>query len=142
MTVRKVEIIADRAAKTFGAIPFPQAIKIGEYIYTSMILPINPEGTAIMGKDSGNQIKQCITNLSMILDTAAAAMTQIIKLNVYLTNLDDIKYVDSVLKDEFTAAPPTRTVLGVAQLPYKVLVAIDAIVYVPATSSGKGTSLI
>jgi len=137
MAIRKVEVIADKAPKTVG--PYPQGIKVDDFVFTSLILPLNAEGTAIIGKDVGNQTKQCIKNLSLILDPVCAVLTQVCKLNVYLANISDIPVVDAILKDELIASPPARTVIGGVQLPYKVLIAIDAVVRITqATTQGAG----
>lgn len=124
MTIKKVEVVADKSPKTYG--PFPQGVKIGEQIFTSMILPINVEGTAIIGKDAASQAKQCIKSLINILDATTAAISQVTKLNIYVTNLADIQQIDPVIIQEFLGAPPARSIICVTQLPYRVLVAIDA----------------
>ncbi len=131
MSIRKVDIIAMKAPQTLNvdkAKPyFPQAVKMGDSIYTSMILPLNIEGNAIVGKDSASQAKQCIKNLSNILDPATAALTQVLKLNIYVTNINEIAKIDPAIKEDFLASPPARTVICVSQLPYNVLVAVDAV---------------
>jgi len=121
------EIISTtNAPKAIG--PYSQAVKTGNLIFISGQVPINPEtGNVVSGsiKDETNQV---ITNIKNICNAAGYDLGDIVKLTIFLTNLDNFSIVNDVMKQQFSEPYPARATIEVSGLPLGVNVEIEAIV--------------
>ncbi|WP_297376878.1 Rid family detoxifying hydrolase [uncultured Helcococcus sp.] len=119
-------IKSERAPKAIGS--YSQATKVGNLIFTSGQLPINPETGQIDEKDSIKwQVKQSLNNVKAILEDNDSSMDSIVKATVYLDNIKDFSDFNEVYQEFFEKSYPARSAFEVAKLPMDALVEIEVI---------------
>ena len=106
--------------------PYSQAIKSGSMIFVSGQLPLNP-ATGQVPDDTAEQARQSLTNIKAILETAGSSMDNIVRVGIFMTDLNDFKKVNEVYATFFKDTPPARSTVQVAALPLGVKIEIDAI---------------
>ena len=121
----KAAIHTDNAPQAIGA--YSQAIKVGETLYLSGQIPLDPATMELVEGDIEGQIRQVFDNLSHVCDAAGGSLKNIVKLNVYLTDLGHFAAVNQVMADFFTEPYPARAAIGVTALPKDAGVEIDGI---------------
>jgi reactive intermediate/imine deaminase len=119
-------IHTDAAPQAIGA--YSQAVVTGQTLYVSGQIPLVPETMEIDDGDMGAKIRRVFANVQAVVEAAGGRMEQVIKLNVYLTDLAHFPLVNEVLAEYFDEPYPARAVVGVAELPKGVPVEVDAIV--------------
>lgn len=103
----------------------------GRMLYVAGQLPIDADGE-VVGTDATTQAQQVLSNLSAVLAAASAALADVVRTTVYLTDRDDRAAVGRVRREHFAADPPANTLLIVAGLADpRYLVEIDAIAVLP-----------
>lgn len=121
----KKEIIhSDQAPKAIG--PYSQAIKVGNLLFTSGQLPIDP-ATGEVGGDIVAQTRQVLENLKSILTEAGGSLDNIIKTTVFITDLSGFQAMNEVYSLYFKVNPPARSTVEVSGLAKKALVEIEAV---------------
>ncbi len=119
------EIIrTDKAPKAIG--PYSQAVKIGNLMFLSGQLPINPITGEIKG-DIKVQTKQVLENIMAILSSAGASMQDIVKTTVFLKDLNDFNSMNEVFQEYFVKDPPARACVEVSKIPRGALIEIESI---------------
>lgn len=119
------EVISTKNAP--GAIgPYSQAIKIGNLVYTSGQLPINP-ATGELIEDIKKATAQCLDNVKAILEEAGTTMDKVVKTLVFVKDLNDFAAMNEVYATYFTSNPPARSCVEVAKLPKDARVEIEVI---------------
>jgi 2-iminobutanoate/2-iminopropanoate deaminase len=120
-------IQTDNAPEAVG--PYSQAIKVdcGKMIFCSGQIPLDPQTGKIMGQLAAEQTEQCLKNLQAVLHAAGAELKDVVKANVYLTNMSDFQSVNEVYARYFTSFLPARAAVEVSRLPKDVKVEIEAI---------------
>lgn len=119
-------IKSERAPKAIGS--YSQATRIGNLIFTSGQLPINPETGKIDEKASIKwQVKQSLNNVKAILEDNGSSMDAIVKATVYLDNIKDFSDFNEVYQEFFEKSYPARSAFEVAKLPMDALVEIEVI---------------
>lgn len=120
------EIIAtDRAPQAIGT--YSQAVKTGSTVYMSGQIPLIPESMEMLQGDMRQQIHQVFSNLSAVAEAAGGSLADVVKLNVFLTNLGHFPLVNEVMAEYFQQPYPARAAIGVAALPKDAGVEMDAI---------------
>jgi len=120
------EIIAsENAPAAIG--PYSQAVKIDRTVYFSGQIPLVPESMELAGDDIEQQIKQVFSNLQAVAAAAGGSLDDIVKLNIYLTDLQHFPLINEIMAEKFRQPYPARAAVGVAQLPKGALVEMDAI---------------
>lgn len=110
-----------------GAIgPYSQAVQIGELVYTSGQLPVNPI-TGLVPNDVKEQTKQSLENIKAILEAAGTSMDKVVKSTVFIKDMNDFGEVNEVYGQFFVAPFPARSCVEVARLPKDVKVEIEVI---------------
>tara|TARA_B100000029_G_C16862614_1_gene699923 strand:- start:22 stop:402 length:381 start_codon:yes stop_codon:yes gene_type:complete len=108
--------------------PYSQAVICNGFIFTSGQIAINPETGALVDNNIKSEIAQVIQNLDKILIEAGSSLSKIVKLNVYLKNLDDFPILNSVFEKTFKEDHyPARSTFEVSNLPKNVNIEIDAV---------------
>tara|TARA_X000000368_G_C22722188_1_gene575816 strand:+ start:103 stop:492 length:390 start_codon:yes stop_codon:yes gene_type:complete len=125
--IKKKVISTKNAPSAIGS--YSQAIKAGDFIYISGQIPLDPETMEIVSDNFEVQVKQVLNNLNAIVVEAGYHISDIIKLNVYLKNLENFQSVNNAMSDLFKEPYPARAAVEVSRLPRDVLVEMDAIVY-------------
>ena len=120
------EIIStDKAPAAIG--PYSQAICVGDMIYTSGMIPINPtDGTLCTGTIE-EQADRAISNLKALIEESGSSLDKVVKTTVFIKNMDDFAKVNEVYARYFTSNYPARSCVEVARLPKDVLIEIEAI---------------
>ncbi len=121
----KEYIYTEKAPEAIGV--YSQATKYGDIIYLSGQIPLDPKKMILVSDDIDMQIKQVFINLSCVLDAAGSSLNHILKLNVYLTNLENFSKVNEYMQKIFEKPYPARAVIGIKELPKESLIEIDAI---------------
>lgn len=123
-TPRKV-IISNYAPEAIGT--YSQAIQTGSTVYLSGQIPLLPETMEIISDDIAEQINQVFRNLSAVAEAADGSLDDIVKLNVFLTDLSHFPTVNEIMATYFNQPYPARAAIGVAALPKGAAVEMDAI---------------
>ncbi|WP_438765434.1 RidA family protein [Kushneria sp. TE3] len=111
----RAAIHTDRAPKAIG--PYSQAIKAGNTVYLSGQIPLDPETMEMVSEDIEAQAHQVFKNMQAVCEEAAGSMADIVKLNLYLTDLSHFATVNSVMEQYFQPPYPARAAVGVKELP-------------------------
>ncbi|MCU7891445.1 MAG: RidA family protein [Candidatus Thiodiazotropha sp. (ex Ustalcina ferruginea)] len=120
------EIIrTDQAPQAIGT--YSQAVKVGDTVYLSGQIPLVPESMEMVDGDIEQQIRRVFENLQAVARAAGGSLADIVKLNVFLTDLADFPVVNQVMADYFIQPYPARAAIGVATLPKSAGVEMDAI---------------
>ncbi|ELL44853.1 RidA family protein [Spiroplasma melliferum] len=113
------------APKAIG--PYSQAVKIGNFLYVSGQLPLDPTTMMIEGTTITEQAKCALENLKAIVQSAGYSLTDVIKVNIFLKDINDFPAMNEVYQKYFTENFPARSAVAVANLPKNALVEIEAI---------------
>ena len=108
-------IKTDRAPAAIG--PYSQAIKAGSTVYLSGQIPLDPATMELVGGGMDAQVRRVFDNLSAVCDAAGGALHDIVKLNIFLTDLSHFNLVNEIMKEYFQEPYPARAAIGVAALP-------------------------
>ena len=118
------KIFTDKAPKAIG--PYSQAIKLGDLVYTSGQIPINPVSGEIEAKDIEGQTEQVCKNLCAVLEASGASISSVIKTTCFLQDMSDFAAFNGVYAKYFTSSP-ARSCVAVKSLPKGSLVEIEAV---------------
>ena len=122
--------IINTAAAPAAIGPYSQAIRAGDYVFTSGQIGLEPEtGKLVEGVEA--QTKQVLANLQAVLAAAGASFGQVVKTTIFLVDMADFQTVNTLYATEFAGEPPARSTVQVAALPRKALVEIEAVAYAP-----------
>ena len=115
------------SAKAPAAIgPYSQGIDTGSLIFTAGQLPINPTDSLIPA-DPAAQARQCLENVKAILEAAGSGLYKVVKITVFLQNLEHFGAMNEVYVGFFSGVFPARSCVQVARLPKDALVEIEAV---------------
>ena len=107
--------------------PYSSAVQTGSTIFCSGQTPIDPETKSLVEGDVGDQTQQCFVNLFSVLGHAGLGPDEVVKVNVFLTNMADFEAMNLVYAQQFSKPYPARTTIGVAALPLGAAVEIELI---------------
>ncbi|MDF3918136.1 RidA family protein [Salinicola salarius] len=124
----KAVINTDNAPAAIG--PYSQAIKSGNTVYLSGQIPLDPTTMEMVSDDFEAQARQVFTNLAAVCQEAAGSLQDIVKLNLYLTDLDNFAVVNKVMEEFFQPPFPARAAVGVKQLPKGSQVEAEAVMVI------------
>ena len=120
----KKAITSDKAPAAIG--PYSQAIEINGMVYTSGVIPVNPE-TGTVPEDVQDQARQALTSLSHLLDAAGTSLENVVKTTVFIKDMNDFAKINEVYSTFFTGTFPAHSCVEVARLPKDVLLEIEAV---------------
>ncbi len=121
----KEAISSDRAPAAIGT--YSQAVKSGELVFLSGQIPLDPATMDVVGGDFEARARQVFANLEAVAREAGGDLNSIVKLTIFLTDLNNFATVNSVMESLFDTPYPARAAVGVASLPKGVDVEADAI---------------
>jgi len=120
------EIIStDKAPQAIGT--YSQAVKTGSTVYLSGQIPLIPETMEMVKGDIKQQIHRVFQNLQAVASAAGGDLSDVVKLNIFLTDLADFPQVNEVMAEYFQQPYPARAAIGVSALPKEADVEMDAI---------------
>src|SRR5271154_6574009 len=128
MTLSKTPISTPHAPAAIG--PYSQAVRMGDFLYTSGQIALDPSTGQIVPGGIEPQTKRVLENLKAVIEAAGASLAQVVKTTVFLKDMNDFAAMNSIygqyLAPEGTVAP-ARSTVEVARLPKDVLVEIEVI---------------
>ncbi|SHO49482.1 RidA family protein [Anaerocolumna xylanovorans] len=110
--------------------PYSQAVIINDMVYTSGIIPINPEDGTIVNGGIKEQANRVLKSLAALLKDSGTDLSKVIKTTVFIKNMEDFPLINEVYASFFTENFPARSCVEVARLPKDVLIEIEAIAYI------------
>lgn len=120
------EIIhTEHAPKAIGT--YSQAIRCGQTVYLSGQIALDPQTMEMINATIEQEIRQVLTNLSAVCTAAGGSLAQVVKLQVYLTDLAHFSTVNALMAEYLQAPYPARAAIGVAQLPRGARVEMDGV---------------
>ncbi len=123
--MEKIVISTEKAPKAIG--PYSQGIKAGNIVYTSGQLPMNPQTGKLVQDNIKSETRQVLTNLKEVLAEGGAALTDVVKVNVYIKDMNQFGEINEVYAEFFNEHKPARACVEVARLPLDVNVEIEAV---------------
>jgi reactive intermediate/imine deaminase len=121
----KRTISTDEAPAAVGA--YSQATTNGSVLFTAGQIPLTPEGELLDDEDIATQTAQSLDNVMAILESEEADASDVLKVNVYLADIDDFEEMNETYATYFDEEPPARSAVEVGNLPKGVGVEIEAI---------------
>jgi len=118
-------ITTDQAPQAIGT--YSQAVKVGSTVYLSGQIPLVPETMVMVDGDIEVQIRRVFDNLAAVARAAGGSLADVVKLNIFLTDLANFATVNAVMAEYFEAPYPARAAIGVASLPREAGVEMDAV---------------
>jgi reactive intermediate/imine deaminase len=112
---------------------YTDAVRFGDILFVSGLTAHNGEGKLVSGADAAAQTRQILANLKLVLDVAGATMADVLKVTVFLTDINDRAAINPVRQEFFGAAKPASTLIEVSKLALpEMKVEIEAVVGLPA----------
>ena len=118
-------IFTEHAPKAIG--PYSQAVKAGGFTFISGQVAINPKTGDLINSSIEDEAEQVLQNLTAICKQANASLSDIVKLTIYITNMNDFSIVNKAMQRHFVEPYPARATVEVSALPLGVNVEMDAI---------------
>ncbi|MCY3885441.1 MAG: Rid family detoxifying hydrolase [Gammaproteobacteria bacterium] len=118
-------ISAEDAPDAIG--PYSHAIRIGNTIYMSGQIALNPKNMELVTSSFRKETKQVFTNITAVVKAAGGTLQDIVKLTVYLTDLKNFDMVNAVMSETFQYPYPVRVAVGVSALPRGASIEVEAL---------------
>ncbi len=125
--MKKKMVKTDEAPQAIG--PYSQGIIVGNVIFISGQIPINPETNEMISGSIEEETEQVLKNIGAILKSAGLGYENVVKTTVYLTDLNNFSKMNEVYSKFFKKEPPARAAIEVNSLPKGAKVEIEAIAY-------------
>ncbi|MGL5085261.1 MAG: Rid family detoxifying hydrolase [Clostridium sp.] len=106
--------------------PYSQGMKIGDFVFTSGQIPVNPE-TGELLTDIQKATRQSLENVKAVLEAAGTTLEKVVKVSVFVKDMNDFALVNEVYAEYFKENPPARSCVEVARLPKDSVIEIEAI---------------
>lgn len=110
---------------------YSQAIQEGHVVYLSGQIPLDPKTMELCSQEIRDQIDQVIKNLRAVCEAAGGSLAQVVRLTVYMLDLNHFPLINEAMMQYFTEPFPARTSIGVSALPRGAQVEIDAMMVLP-----------
>ena len=118
-------ISTDKAPQAIGT--YSQAVKVGDTVYISGQIPLVPETMEVHSGEFIDHTRQVFRNLAAIAEAAGGTLNDFVKVNVFLTDLNNFAAVNQVMEEFFTQPYPARAAVQISALPKGVAVEADAV---------------
>jgi 2-iminobutanoate/2-iminopropanoate deaminase len=111
--------------------PYSHAVAVGDLLFVSGQGPVAPDGTGLRKGTIEEESRLTLSNLKAILDDAGSGLQHVVKVNVYLANMDHFSAFNEVYKTFFPSNYPARTCIQAGRLPFDIQVEIEATALIP-----------
>ena len=118
-------VITDKAPGAIG--PYSQAVKTGNLLFTSGMIPIDPTTGQLVEGGIEVQAEQALKNIKNLVEASGSSLEKVVKTVVFIKNMDDFAKVNEIYSKYFVSDCPARSCVEVARLPKDVLIEIEAI---------------
>ncbi len=118
-------VSSNEAPKAIG--PYSHAVKTGNLVYTSGQIGLLPATGTMAGDDIATQTHQALKNLKAVLESSGSDMAHVVKVTVFLKDLNDFAKINDIYKDYFPAIKPARSTVQAARLPKDALIEIECV---------------
>ncbi|MEW5816310.1 MAG: RidA family protein [Spirochaetota bacterium] len=125
MKLKKEIITAENAPAALG--PYSQAVKCGGFVFVSGQVPINPENGELIKTGIEEQTRQILKNMQAILKEAGTTLDRVVKVTVFIKDMDLFSQVNKVYAQHFAGEYPARCFVEVSRLPRDAAIEMDAI---------------
>ncbi len=122
-------IRTDTAPQAIG--PYSQAVRVGNTVWVSGQIPLVPETMELATGDMREQVTRVLENLKAVCEASGGGLDDIVKLTIFLTDLQHFGLVNELMQQYFSEPYPARAALGVASLPKGAGVEMEAILVLP-----------
>jgi 2-iminobutanoate/2-iminopropanoate deaminase len=126
--MKQIKINTPDAPAAIG--PYNQAIRYGQFIFTSGQVALDAVSGELVGEDVQAQTHQVFKNLQAVLESAGASLANVVKTTVFLAQMSDFQAMNAVYASYFTGIAPARSTIAVLELPRKALVEIECVALV------------
>ncbi len=109
--------------------PYSQAVRVGDTVYLSGQIPLDPATMNLVSGDIEAEIRRVFDNLKAVAEAAGGTLSQAVKVNVFLTDLANFAKVNELMAQYFTQPYPARAAVGVAALPRGARVEIECVLH-------------
>lgn len=123
-------IQTDQAPAAIGT--YSQAVQVDRTVYISGQIPLDPKTMKIVSDDFAAQVKQVFNNLQAVVKASGGSFSKIVKLQIYLIDMDQFTVVNEIMSTYFDAPYPARAAVQVSRLPKDAKVEMDAILHLDA----------
>ncbi len=123
--IQLTQIATSEAPAAIG--PYSQAIRCGQFVYTSGQIALDPVTGELVGEDVQTQTHRALQNLQAVLNSAGTSLKSVIKTTVFLVRMSDFQAMNTVYASYFGSPAPARSTVAVAELPRKALVEIECV---------------
>ena len=107
--------------------PYVQAIRAGGLVFVSGQLAVEPATGQLIDGDNGAMTRRIFANLNAVLEAAGSSLAKVVKVTVFLADMDDFQAMNQVYAEFFPASPPARSTVQVARLPREARIEVEAI---------------
>ncbi|RUO23999.1 reactive intermediate/imine deaminase [Aliidiomarina minuta] len=128
----KIIVNTEKAPAAIG--PYSQAVKVGTTVYLSGQIPLVPASMEMVSDDFRQQAVQVFKNLSAVCEAADGSLQEMVKMQIYLTDLGQFAVVNEVMTEFFSTPYPARAAIGVRALPKGAQIEIDGVMEVSSTT--------
>jgi 2-iminobutanoate/2-iminopropanoate deaminase len=123
--MNKEIVSTEKAPKAIG--PYEQAIKVGEFVYISGQIPLDPKTGNLVDGGIAAQTRRVMENLKAVVEAGGSSFERVVKATVFLKNIDDFATMNEVYSEYLGKAKPARSTVAVADLPRGALIEVDLI---------------
>ncbi len=123
--MEKKAISTDKAPQAIG--PYSQAIQVGEFLFLSGQIPLDPSTGEMDREDIQGQTRRVMENLKAVLESQGLTMESIVKTTIFLTDMGNFAKVNEIYGGYFSENPPARSTVQVSNLPRDAAIEIEAI---------------
>jgi len=112
--------------------PYSHAVAVGELVFFSGQIPLNPDGSGLIKGNFEDQARQALTNLKTVLEGAGSSIDLVVKAMIFLTDLDNFAVFNAIYEEYFGDSKPARSCIEVARLPAGAEVEVEVIALLKA----------
>ena len=109
--------------------PYSQAVRVGDTVYLSGQIPLDPQTMELVEGDIGARARRVFDNLTAVMQEAGGSLSDIVKLTIYLVDLEQFGQVNEVMAEYFDAPFPSRATVAVAALPKGAPIEVEAVAH-------------
>ena len=120
-------IHSNQAPNAIG--PYSQAVRVGDTVYLSGQIPLDPQTMELVEGDIGARARRVFDNLAAVMQEAGGSLSDIVKLTIYLVDLEQFGQVNEVMAEYFDAPFPSRATVAVAALPKGAPIEVEAVAH-------------